>query len=64
VTPPTATSRTVTSGEGRLCAGAVLALTPAATLVFRFDNPDAPLVLVMTLAAYTVTRAVESGLNR
>jgi 4-amino-4-deoxy-L-arabinose transferase-like glycosyltransferase len=42
----------------------VLALTPAATLVFRFGNPDALLVLVMTLAAYTVTRAVESGLTR
>ena len=45
-------------------AGAVLALTPVATLMFRFDNPDALLVLVMTLAAYTITRAVESGLTR
>jgi 4-amino-4-deoxy-L-arabinose transferase-like glycosyltransferase len=32
--------------------------------MFRFDNPDALLVLVMTLAAYTITRAVESGLTR
>jgi 4-amino-4-deoxy-L-arabinose transferase-like glycosyltransferase len=45
-------------------AGAVLALTPVAALMFRFDNPDALLVLVMTLAAYTITRAVESGLTR
>jgi 4-amino-4-deoxy-L-arabinose transferase-like glycosyltransferase len=45
-------------------AGAVLALTPAAVLMFRFDNPDALLVLVMTLAAYAITRAVESGLTR
>jgi 4-amino-4-deoxy-L-arabinose transferase-like glycosyltransferase len=45
-------------------AGAALALTPVATLMFRFDNPDALLVLVMTLAAYTLTRAVESGLTR
>jgi 4-amino-4-deoxy-L-arabinose transferase-like glycosyltransferase len=45
-------------------AGAVLALTPVAVLMFRFDNPDALLVLVMTLAAYTITRAVESGLTR
>ncbi len=45
-------------------AGGVLALIPVATLMFRFDNPDALLVLVMTLAAYTITRAVESGLTR
>jgi 4-amino-4-deoxy-L-arabinose transferase-like glycosyltransferase len=44
-----------------LAAGAVLAITPVATLMFRFDNPDALLVLVMTLAAYTTTRAIESG---
>ena len=47
-----------------LIAGAALALTPVATLMFRFNNPDALLVLVMTLAAYTITRAVESGLTR
>ena len=47
-----------------IIAGAVLALTPVATLMFRFDNPDALLVLVMTLAAYTATRAIESGLTR
>jgi 4-amino-4-deoxy-L-arabinose transferase-like glycosyltransferase len=47
-----------------LIAGAVLAITPVATLMFRFDNPDALLVLVMTLAAYAVTRAVESGRAR
>ena len=29
-----------------------MALTPVATLIFRFDNPDALLVLMMTLAAY------------
>ena len=47
-----------------LIAGAVAALTPVAVLMFRFDNPDALLVLVMTLAAYTITRAIESGLTR
>ena len=45
-------------------AGASLAVTPVATLMFRFDNPDALLVLVMTLAAYSITRAIESGLTR
>jgi 4-amino-4-deoxy-L-arabinose transferase-like glycosyltransferase len=42
-----------------LLAGAVLALTPVAVLMFRFDNPDALLVLLMTAAAYATTRAVE-----
>jgi 4-amino-4-deoxy-L-arabinose transferase-like glycosyltransferase len=45
-------------------AGAVMALTPVATLMFRFDNPDAMLVLLMTLAAYATTRAIESGRTR
>ena len=47
-----------------IIAGAVTALTPVATLMFRFDNPDALLVLVMTLAAYATTRAIESGRTR
>ena len=44
-----------------IIAGAVMAVTPVATLMFRFNNPDALLVLVMVAAAYTITRAVESG---
>jgi len=42
-----------------LLAAAVLALTPVATLMFRFNNPDAMLVLLMTAAAYGVLRAVQ-----
>ena len=42
-----------------LIAGAALAVTPAAVLMFRFDNPDALLVLLMVAAAYAVTRALE-----
>ncbi|HEU4676650.1 MAG TPA: glycosyltransferase family 39 protein, partial [Motilibacteraceae bacterium] len=42
-----------------LIAGAVLALTPVAMLMFRFDNPDALLVLLLVAAAYAVVRAVE-----
>ena len=45
-------------------AGAVMALTPVATLMFRYNNPDSLLVLVMVLAAYTTTRALESGRTR
>ncbi|MGW4300804.1 ArnT family glycosyltransferase [Streptomyces sp. NPDC004376] len=44
-----------------LIAGAVLALTPVAALMFRFDNPDAMLALLMSLACYFVVRAVEDG---
>ena len=42
-----------------LTAGAVFALTPAAALMFRFNNPDALLTLLMTASAYCVQRAVE-----
>jgi 4-amino-4-deoxy-L-arabinose transferase-like glycosyltransferase len=44
-----------------LIAGAVLALTPVAALMFRFNNPDALLVLLMTLGAYCVVRALEKA---
>lgn len=44
-----------------LIAGAVLALTPVAALMFRFNNPDALLVLLMTLGAYCVVRALTSA---
>jgi 4-amino-4-deoxy-L-arabinose transferase-like glycosyltransferase len=44
-----------------LLAGAALACTPAAALIFRFNNPDALLVLVLTIAGYCVIRAVESA---
>ncbi|PND58948.1 glycosyl transferase [Mycobacterium sp. ENV421] len=42
-----------------LFAGAVLALTPAAALMFRFNNPDALLVLSLVVAAYTTLRALD-----
>ncbi len=44
-----------------LIAGVVLALTPVAALMFRFNNPDALLVLLMTAAAYMLVRAIENG---
>ncbi|MFF8833892.1 ArnT family glycosyltransferase [Streptomyces sp. NPDC015130] len=46
------------AGAG-LVAGAVLALTPVAALMFRFNNPDALLALLMTVAVYCVLRALE-----
>jgi 4-amino-4-deoxy-L-arabinose transferase-like glycosyltransferase len=47
--------------EAGLLAGLVLALTPVAALMFRFNNPDALLVLLMTAAGYCVTRSLERG---
>ncbi|MGY0502014.1 glycosyltransferase family 39 protein [Nocardia sp. FBN12] len=44
-----------------LIAGTVLAVTPVAVLMFRFNNPDALLVLLMTAAAWAMTRAVTDG---
>jgi 4-amino-4-deoxy-L-arabinose transferase-like glycosyltransferase len=44
-----------------LLAGAVLACTPAAALMFRFNNPDALLVLLMTVGAYCLARAVSAA---
>ncbi|SDI93621.1 4-amino-4-deoxy-L-arabinose transferase [Frankineae bacterium MT45] len=44
-----------------LLAAAVLACTPVATLMFRFNNPDALLVLLMTAAAYATVRAIEKA---
>ncbi|MFJ6389062.1 ArnT family glycosyltransferase [Streptomyces sp. NPDC091972] len=44
-----------------LIAGAVLALTPVAALMFRFNNPDAMLALLMSVACCLVVRALEDG---
>jgi 4-amino-4-deoxy-L-arabinose transferase-like glycosyltransferase len=55
--------RTSGSGAG-LIAGAVLALTPVAALMFRFNNPDALLVLLLVAAAYFMVRATETASTR
>ena len=47
-----------------LVAGAVLALTPVAVLMFKFNNPDALLVLLMVAAVWAVLRAVADGRTR
>ncbi|MFJ7900419.1 glycosyltransferase family 39 protein [Streptomyces sp. NPDC096198] len=44
-----------------LIAGGVLALTPVAALMFRFNNPDALLALLMALTVYFVLRGLEDG---
>ncbi|HEY4331127.1 MAG TPA: glycosyltransferase family 39 protein [Ilumatobacteraceae bacterium] len=52
--------RWFSAGAG-LIAGAVMALTPIAVLMFRFNNPDAMLVLLLVAAAYALTRSLENG---
>ena len=47
-----------------LLAGLVLALTPVAALMFRFNNPDALLVLLMIAAVWAMMRAVQDGRTR
>ncbi|MCW2764808.1 MAG: glycosyl transferase [Nocardioides sp.] len=59
----TAVRRTTGSAAAGLLAGAVLALTPVAVLMFRFDNPDALLVLLLIGSAYATQRAVEATVS-
>ena len=47
-----------------IAAGAMLALTPVAALMFRFNNPDALLVATLVAAAYCLTRALEAAGTR
>jgi 4-amino-4-deoxy-L-arabinose transferase-like glycosyltransferase len=55
-----ATVRRASGSTGAaLLAGAALATTPVAVLMFRFDNPDALLTLLLVGSAYATLRAVE-----
>lgn len=58
-----AVKRVATPTAG-LLAGAVLAATPAAALMFKFDNPDALLVLLMSIGGYFVVRSLETRIGR
>ena len=50
------------SGPGAgLIAGAALAVTPVAASMFRYNNPDALLVLLLVIAAYLMVRAIQSA---
>lgn len=53
------------SGPGAgLIAAAALAVMPVAALMFRYNNPDALLVLLLVVAAYLTVRAINSGGTR
>jgi 4-amino-4-deoxy-L-arabinose transferase-like glycosyltransferase len=56
-----ATVRRSFSAPTALLAGGVLALTPVAALMFRFNNPDALLVLLLSLSVYLTLRGIQSG---
>lgn len=47
-----------------LIAGLVLAVTPVAALIFRYNNPDALLVLLLVASAFAAERALEHGRTR
>jgi hypothetical protein len=51
------------AGAG-LLAGALLAATPVAALMFRFNNPDALLVLLLIASGYCLVRAIEHAGTR
>jgi 4-amino-4-deoxy-L-arabinose transferase-like glycosyltransferase len=56
--------RTTASAGAGLLAGAILATTPVATLMFRFNNPDALLVLLLIGSVAATLRAIEASGRR
>lgn len=56
--------RRVSGAGAGLVAGAVMATMPVAALMFRFNNPDALLVLLLVVAAYCMVRAIETASTR
>jgi 4-amino-4-deoxy-L-arabinose transferase-like glycosyltransferase len=58
------TVRRTSGASAGLIAGAAFAVTPVAALMFRFNNPDALLVLLLVAAAYCMVRAIETASTR
>ena len=56
-----ATVRRAVGPLGAFVGAAAFALTPVAALMFRFNNPDALLVLLLVVAAYCTIRGIEVG---
>ncbi|MGV9837662.1 glycosyltransferase family 39 protein [Nocardia niigatensis] len=59
-----ATVRRLSGPGAGLAAGAIAASTPVAVLIFRFNNPDALLVLLLVAAAYCTVRAIRATGDR
>jgi 4-amino-4-deoxy-L-arabinose transferase-like glycosyltransferase len=51
--------RRISGPNAALLAGAALAVMPVAALMFRYNNPDAVMVLLMMTAVYCAVRALE-----
>ncbi len=49
------------TAQAALLAGVVLALTPVAAMMFRFNNPDALLALLLTGSMYALVRGLEKA---
>ena len=49
------------SAQAALLGGAVVALTPVAAMMFRYNNPDALLALLLTGATYATMRGLEQA---
>jgi len=45
-------------------AAVIMALTPAAVLIFRFNNPDGLLTLLLVVSAWALLRSLENGRYR
>ncbi|MHB8890779.1 MAG: ArnT family glycosyltransferase [Candidatus Limnocylindrales bacterium] len=56
-----ATVRRTFGDPASIIAGLVTALTPAAVLIFRYNNPDALLTLLLVGSAYAFVRALQHG---
>jgi 4-amino-4-deoxy-L-arabinose transferase-like glycosyltransferase len=56
--------RRVSGPRAALLAGSIMALTPVAALMFRFNNPDALLILMLVAGAYCTQRACEKDSSR
>jgi 4-amino-4-deoxy-L-arabinose transferase-like glycosyltransferase len=56
-----ATVRRTFGPAAAVVAGLVSALTPAAVLIFRYNNPDALLTLLLVGSAYAFVRSLERG---
>ena len=56
-----ATVRRTFGPAAAVVAGLVSALTPAAVLIFRYNNPDALLTLLLVASAYAFIRSLERG---
>ncbi len=47
-----------------IIAALVMALTPVAAVIFRYDNPDALLTFLLVIAAWALLRGIDSGRTR